>query len=39
VENPLPDEYPLRDGGAPVPPAGAEVGAAEAEEAEAGEAE
>jgi hypothetical protein len=39
VENPLPDEYPLRDGGAPVPPAGAEVGDVEVEEAEVGEAE
>jgi hypothetical protein len=39
VENPLPDEYPLRDGGAPVPPADAEVGAAEVEDVEVGEAE
>ena len=40
-ENPLLDEYPLRDGGAPVPPAGAEVGGAEVGdvEVEVGEAE
>jgi hypothetical protein len=42
-ENPLLDEYPLRDGRAPVPPAGAVVVEVEVEveveEAEVGEAE
>ena len=38
-ENPLLDEYPLRDRGAPVPPAGAVVGDVEVGEAEVGEAE